>query len=141
MLMPGSLGLFLGIAGSAKRAPKTSKHRADKSKHVPKNPEPEILDPEPAYNDQNLSPQEFLVAIMRDKRLPISVRIEAASKVSVYIHPRLAQVTQDVTAGMTIRIEGGLPALPGTNIIMPNHEKPERPKPPVKGNGHDPSSS
>ena len=51
------------------------------------------------------------------------VRIEAATKVSVYVHPRLAQVTQDVTAGVTIRIEGGLPALPGTNIIMPNHDK------------------
>ena len=35
------------------------------------------------------------------------------------MHPRLAQVTQEVTAGIKIVIEGGLPALPGTNIIMP----------------------
>lgn len=105
---------------------------------MPKNqPEPEILGPEPAYNADDILPQDFLVAVMRDKRLPMSVRIEAATKVSVYIHPRLAQVTQDVTAGMTIRIEGGLPALPGTNIIMPDN-KPKTP--PVKSNGHDSSS-
>lgn len=107
------------------------------SKHVPKKPEPEILDPQPAYNNPELSPQEFLVALMHSTNLPIPMRIEAAKAVSVYIHPRLAQVTQDVTAGITIRIEGGLPALPGTNIIMPSHEKPGRQSPPVKGNGHD----
>jgi hypothetical protein len=114
----------------------------DKSKHVPKKPESEVLDPEPAYNDPDLSPVEFLNALMHDTRLPIPMRIEAAKAVSVYIHPRLAQVTQDVTAGMTIRIQGGLPDLPGTNIIMPTHEKPGRQTPPVnppKGNGHGPT--
>jgi hypothetical protein len=103
---------------------------------VPKKPDQEVLDPEPAYNNPDISPQEFLVAIMRDTRLPIPIRMEAATKVSVYIHPRLAQVSQDITAGMTIRIEGGLPALPGTNIIMPQNAKPTPAPSPVKGNGH-----
>jgi hypothetical protein len=98
-------------------------------------PEAEILEPEPKYNDPELSPQDFLLAVMHDKRLPMAARIDAASKVSVYVHPRLAQITQDVTAGVTIRIEGGLPALPGTNIIMPEHAK--QATSPVKGNGHD----
>jgi hypothetical protein len=85
----------------------------------------EIIEPDPAehaYNDSTLSPKEFLLAVMRDRRLPLAARIEAATKVSVYEHARLAQVTQDVTAGITIRIEGGLPLLPGTNIIMPETE-------------------
>jgi hypothetical protein len=101
-----------------------------------KQTESEILEPQPAYNKADLSPQDFLVAVYQDHRLPMSVRIEAASKVSVYMHPRLAQITQDVTAGVTIRIEGGLPALPGTNIIMPVHANIES-KP--KGNGLDPA--
>jgi hypothetical protein len=103
-----------------------------------KNPEQEILGPEqlePAYNAPGLSPQDFLVAVYSDKRLPMASRIDAASKVSVYMHPRLAQVTQDITAGITIRIEGGLPALPGTDIIMPEYEKSHSP---AKGSGKDP---
>lgn len=62
---------------------------------------------------------EFLLAVMHDRRTPMAARIEAAKSVSVYMHPRLAQVTQEVTGGIKIIIEGGLPALPGTNIIMP----------------------
>jgi hypothetical protein len=89
---------------------------------MPKSNEPEILGPEPehAYNDPELSPREFLLALMHDKRLPIPIRADAAAKVAVYEHPRLAQVTQDVTAGLRIEIIGGLPELPGTNVIMPN---------------------
>lgn len=102
-----------------------------------KNPDQEILEPEALkpYNKPGLSPQEFLTATYQCDTLPMQTRIEAAKAVSVYVHPRLAQVTQDVTAGVTIRIEGGLPSLPGTDIIMPEHEKGARPK----GNGHDPS--
>jgi len=100
----------------------------------------EILPPEPvhAYNQKGLSPKEFLTAIYQDEKVPLSVRMDAAAKVSVYEHPRLAQVSQDLTAGVTIRIEGGLPELPGTNIIMP---KPGSVQPPIaapkKGNGSD----
>lgn len=71
------------------------------------------------FNRADINPKEFLVAVMRDQSLPMSVRIDAASKVAVYEHPRLAQVNQETNAGITIRIEGGLPSLPGTNIIMP----------------------
>ena len=87
-----------------------------------------------AYNDPDIDPREFLLAVMRDKRLPIAVRTDAATKVAVYMHPRLAQVNQEIVGGVTIRIEGGLPALPGTNIIMPAPSIPA--KAPVT-NGHD----
>jgi hypothetical protein len=90
---------------------------------MPKEVDGEILGPEHEYDSPDLRPKEFLLAIMRDKRLPISVRMDAASKVAVYEHPRLAQVSQDSTVGMTIRIEGGLPSLPGTDIIMPGTDE------------------
>jgi hypothetical protein len=89
---------------------------------MPKPVEGEILGPPHKYDDTELSPKEFLLAVMRDTRLPISVRMEAAAKVAVYEHARLAQVTQDITADMKIIIEGGLPALPGTDVIMPKTE-------------------
>lgn len=73
-----------------------------------------------AYNDPDLPPMEFLLSVMHDRRTPLAARIDAAKSVSVYMHPRLAQVTQEVSGGVTIKIEGGLPELPGTNIIMPH---------------------
>lgn len=102
----------------------------------------EVLEPEPEYNRPDINPQDFLLAVMRNKRLPMMSRIQAAKDVAVYVHARLAQITQDVTAGVTVRIEGGLPQLPGTNIIMPNTDGishgPQPSTPPAKGNGHDP---
>jgi hypothetical protein len=88
---------------------------------MPKANEPETipLDSEHEYNNRDLSPKEFLLAIMRDQRIPLPARMEAAAKVAVYEHPRLAQTSQDITGGVKIVIEGGLPALPGTDIIMP----------------------
>jgi hypothetical protein len=76
---------------------------------------------------------EFLLAVMHEPRTPLSARIDAAKAVSVYMHPRLAQVTQDVTTGVRIVIEGGLPPLPGTNVIMPavTQNRPASSKPPV----------
>ena len=96
---------------------------------MPKPPiEGEVLGPEEhAYDDPELSSKEFLHAVVHDKRLPLSVRIEAAKAVAVYEHPRLQQVSQNVEGGLTIRIEGGLPDLPGTNIIMPQGEKVSKP--------------
>lgn len=88
--------------------------------------EGEVLGPdEHEYNDPDLSSLEFLRAVQRDQKLPMSVRIDAAKAAAVYEHPRLAQVNQDMTVGATIRIEGGLPDLPGTNIIMPDSSKPK----------------
>jgi hypothetical protein len=86
---------------------------------------------------------------MHDKRLPMAARLDAAAKVAVYVHARLAQVTQDVTAGIKIVIEGGLPQLPGTNIIMPDSgtasstntsSSSTSTSTTKKGNGHDPES-
>jgi hypothetical protein len=105
-----------------------------------KPPNQEILDPEgqiPAYNKPGLNPQEFLTSVYQCTTLPMAARIQAAKDVAVYVHARLAQVTQDITAGVTIRIEGGLPELPGTNIIMPDHVKTSST---TKGNGHDPDA-
>src|SRR5215469_15570658 len=101
-----------------------------------KSAEPEILEPQPerAFDNPELSPKDFLLAVMRDRRVPLAARMDAAAKVAVYEHPRLAQTTADVTAGLTIRIEGGLPALPGTDIIMPTPDKPP-PATPPKTNG------
>ena len=83
------------------------------------NGDSDTLPPERPYNDPTLPPMEFLLAVMHDPTMPIPARIDAAKAVSVYMHPRLAQVTQEISGGVKIIIEGGLPALPGTNIIMP----------------------
>jgi hypothetical protein len=90
-----------------------------------------------AYNEPDLPPMEFLLAIMHDRRTPLAARIDAAKAVSVYMHPRLAQVTQEISGGVKIIIEGGLPALPGTNIIMPESSGSGKslPATPVSGNG------
>lgn len=90
---------------------------------MPKPPEIVSDDNGHDFDRDDISPKEFLISIMRDKKLPITVRMEAASKVAVYEHPRLAQVNQETNAGVTIRIEGGLPPLPGTNVIMPSGDK------------------
>jgi hypothetical protein len=98
--------------------------------------EGEILGPKiHEYNEKGLPSKEWLRRVFEDESLPMSVRIDAAKACAAYEHPRLQQVASDITAGVTIRIEGGLPALPGTNVIMPN---PEQAK---KGNGHDTSES
>jgi len=71
--------------------------------------------------------------VFEDEALPMSTRIDAAKACATYEHPRLQQVSQDIQGGMTIHIEGGLPALPGTNIIMPGTEDVNRQKSNGKG--------
>jgi hypothetical protein len=95
---------------------------------MPNSHDPEILPPETEhkYDNEELSPKEFLLAVMRDRRIPLPARMDAAAKVAVYEHPRLAQTTQDLTGGITIVIEGGLPMLPGTDIIMPHRASPNK---------------
>jgi hypothetical protein len=87
-----------------------------------------------AYNEKNLPSKEWLRRVFEDESLPMSVRIDAAKACAAYEHPRLQQVASDITAGVTIRIEGGLPDLPGTNIIMPGTEKPAANKTNGSGN-------
>jgi hypothetical protein len=102
---------------------------------LPKLLEGEVLGPEEhTYNDQTLSPKQFLEAVYKNPRLPMSVRIDAAKGMLPYEYPRLQQVSQDVTSGARVIIEGGLPALPGTNIIMPGDE-PTKPNGKAKPNG------
>lgn len=92
---------------------------------MPKPTEPEILGPEDPkpYDDPNLSSKEFLRAVYTCWKLPMSTRIEAAKAAAAYEHPRLQQVASDITAGVRLIIEGGLPNLPGTNVIMPGTEE------------------
>ena len=104
--------------------------------------EAEIIGPEldHDYNNPGLNSVEFLAAVYHNRKVPLSARIDAAAKAAPYERPRLAQVNQELTAGIKIIIEGGLPALPGTNIIMPSPEGgPGSTGKPVKSNGHDPS--
>ena len=49
--------------------------------------EPE-LPPRHAYNDPDLSPKEFLLAVMRSQHLPLSFRIKAAEAAAPYFTPR-----------------------------------------------------
>jgi hypothetical protein len=87
--------------------------------------EGEILGPKNhACNTKGLPPKEWLRAVFEDELLPMSIRIDAAKACATYEHPRLQQVSQDIQGGMVITIQGGLPALPGTNIIMPETEAP-----------------
>jgi len=84
----------------------------------------EVLGPKShAFNVRGLPSKEWLRRVFEDEALPMSVRIDAAKACATYEHPRLQQVASDITAGVTIRIEGGLPELPGTNIIMPETEE------------------
>lgn len=89
---------------------------------------------EQTYNDQTLGPKQFLEAVYKNPRLPMSVRIDAAKGMLPYEYPRLQQVSQDVTSGAKVLIEGGLPPLPGTSIIMPG-EEPSKPNGKGKSNG------
>ena len=95
----------------------------------------EVLPPEPhAYDNPELPPKDFLRAVYTDPRLPMATRIDAAKACAAYEHPRLQQVASDITAGVRIIIEGGLPTLPGTNIIMPETGEANK-----RTNGKDPS--
>ena len=89
--------------------------------------EGQVLGPElHEYNVPGQPPKDWLRKVMDDSSLPMSVRIDAAKACAAYEHPRLAQVQQNVEGGLRIIIEGGLPALPGTNIIMPESEEAPR---------------
>ena len=94
--------------------------------HMDKLIEGDVLGPNHAYNEKNLPSKEWLRRVFEDTTLPMSIRIDAAKACAAYEHPRLQQVASDITAGVTIRIEGGLPDLPGTNIIMPGTESSNR---------------
>ena len=58
-----------------------------------------------AYNDPSLSPIEFLQAVYRDPRLPMSVRIDAARGLLPYAEPRPASSPPSYV-GRTIVIGG-----------------------------------
>src|SRR6516165_7971842 len=41
------------------------------------------------YNDPDLSPIEFMLAVMRDTTLPLAIRLDAAAKVAPFMHRRI----------------------------------------------------
>jgi hypothetical protein len=73
------------------------------------------------------SPLDFLKAVYQCKRLPIELRIEAAREALPFVHPRLVAVMTSNASPQQIVIRGGLPALPGSNILMPANSSTPQP--------------
>ena len=68
----------------------------------------------------DVSPEEFLLAVMRDPEQPLGLRNHNAEVLLPYTKPRLIAVAAwSHTEMPTITITGGLPALPGTDVVMP----------------------
>jgi hypothetical protein len=74
---------------------------------------------------------DFLMAVVRNPKIDLDVRIECAVAALPYQKPRLIAVVQQPGNGApverVIRIVGGLPRMPGTNTIIPGD--PPRPRP------------
>ncbi len=68
------------------------------------------------------SPLDFLQAVMRCNEVPLFIRQDAAKAAAQYIHPRLLAVSTAETGSLVVKVEGGLPQLPGTNTIMPGED-------------------
>jgi hypothetical protein len=61
-----------------------------------------------AHDAPGLSPKEFLLAVMRDRTLPLSTRMEAAAAALPYFAPRPGESRyyESVDHHLTYRIEG-----------------------------------
>jgi hypothetical protein len=51
------------------------------------------------------TPLAFLLAVMRNSKLPISTRMQAAANAAAYVHPKLSA-----------SLHGALPAAPGSDV-------------------------
>jgi len=87
----------------------------------------------------NASPLDFLRAVYQCKRLPMELRIEAATAALPFIHPRLIAVVNGSAGPQQIMISGGLPRLPGCSTVMPfepppmlRQDAPEQPVTPAE---------
>src|SRR5215813_6167431 len=56
-----------------------------------KGPQPHL------YDDPDLSPLEFMLAVMRDTTLPLAIRLDAAAKVAPFYHRRLRSLNPHCT--------------------------------------------
>src|SRR5262249_2305567 len=56
-----------------------------------KGPQPHL------YDDPDLSPLEFMLAVMRDTTLPLAIRLDAAAKVAPFYHRRLRSLNPHYT--------------------------------------------
>jgi len=101
-------------------------------------------DPAPhAYDAPNLTPVQFMLAVMRDTTLPLSIRLDAASKVAPFTHPRPrpfeSRLYESIPHRGTIVI-GGLPTeaqsetteigshfSPSSHIPVPHSGEPKAP--------------
>lgn len=68
---------------------------------------------------EGLTPLDYLLRVMRNPRNEVDVRVDAAKAAAPYVHPKLAQINTNGTNIVTIIVEGGLPAMPGSPTIMP----------------------
>jgi hypothetical protein len=69
------------------------------------------------YNDPNISPKDFMLAVMRDPSVPLSLRMDAANNVAPYEHAMAPHIQPQVH--LTLRIEGGLTTqLPGEQPLI-----------------------
>jgi hypothetical protein len=71
---------------------------------------------------KNCDGLDFLMAVVRNPKIDLDVRIECAVAALPYQKPRLVAFVQQSSASPNetrLIIQGGLPKLPGTNTIFP----------------------
>lgn len=69
-----------------------------------------------------VTPEEFLLAVLRDPQQPLGLRNHNAEVLLPYTKPKLIAVAAwDRTEAPVITVVGGLPALPGTETTMPSN--------------------
>jgi hypothetical protein len=49
--------------------------------------------------EKDLMPLDFMLAIMRDECLPLSIRLKVAMAAAPYCHPKLASIEHSETGG------------------------------------------
>jgi hypothetical protein len=69
--------------------------------------------------EDDASPLEFLMAVYRSNIVPINLRVDAAKNAAMYVHPKLIAVAAVKTGQEKLMLSGGLPNLPGANVVMP----------------------
>jgi hypothetical protein len=81
---------------------------------------------------KNCDGLDFLMAVVRNPKIDLDVRIECAVAALPYQKPRLVAFVQQGNVNpneMRLVIQGGLPKLPGTSTVFPGD--PPRPSPPA----------
>ena len=69
---------------------------------------------------QGLMPLDYMLQLLRNTRFKPVFRFEIAKAAAPYCHPKLAQISTNGSNTLTIRVEGGLPPMPGSQMVLPN---------------------